>query len=147
MQDFRNLRVWQHAHRLRLDVYRLTREFPNDERFGLTAQLRRSASSIATNIAESCGYRGGRDSARFLFIANGSRAETLDHLITARDLGYIRGDIFTSCECSLNVIRRHLVGLLRTMESDQSARSRPTVHAKPRAPSAKPQAPSPNIRA
>jgi four helix bundle protein len=115
VQDFRNLTVWKRSHQLRLDVYRLTREFPKDERFGITAQVRRSACSIATNIAESCGYRGGRDSARFLFFSLGSRSETLDHLITARDLGYMTEDAFMPLDASLDEIRRMLVALVRKM--------------------------------
>jgi four helix bundle protein len=135
MQDFRNLRVWQASHQLRLGIYRLTRDFPTDERFGLTAQVRRSACSIATNIAESCGYRGGRESARFLYIANGSRAETLDHLITARDLGYLTVDAYSPLEDNLDAIRRLLVGLLRSIATDVPA-TRP-VTSKRQAPSSK----------
>ena len=61
MRDFRDLLVWQKAHRLTLDVYRATKSFPAEERFGLTAQLRRSAASVPTNIAEGCGRDGKRD--------------------------------------------------------------------------------------
>ena len=55
MRDFKDLVVWEKAHRLTLQVYRATRIFPTEERYGLTAQLRRSAASIPTNIAEGCG--------------------------------------------------------------------------------------------
>ena len=72
MRDFRDLQVWQKAHRLTLDVYRATRSFPTEERYGLTAQLRRSAASIPTNIAEGCGRDGERELARFISIAAGS---------------------------------------------------------------------------
>ena len=58
MQDFRNLKVWQKAHSLTLDVYRTTKSFPADERYGLTSQLRRSCSSVPANLAEECA-RGG----------------------------------------------------------------------------------------
>jgi len=115
MQDFRNLRVSQEAHQLRLSVYRVTRQFPREERFGLTAQVRRSAASIAANIAESCGHRGGRASARFLYISLGSRAETLDHLIAARDLGFLPSKEFSNLEASLDAIGRMLVGLVSRM--------------------------------
>jgi len=52
MRDFRELKVWEKAHRLTLQVYRITKNFPSDERFGLTVQLRRAAASVPTNIAE-----------------------------------------------------------------------------------------------
>jgi hypothetical protein len=66
MRSFKALLVWQKAHRFALDVYGAKRDFPSKERFGLTSQLRRSAVSIASNIAEGCGRVGGRDLARFL---------------------------------------------------------------------------------
>lgn len=89
MRDFRDLLVWQKAHRLTLDVYAATKGFPADERFGLTAQLRRSAASVPTNIAEGCGREGKRDFARFLSIAAGSASEVEYHLVLARDLEYL----------------------------------------------------------
>ena len=89
MRDFRDLQVWQKAHRLVLEVYAATRSFPTDERYGLTAQVRRSAASVPTNIAEGCGRDGERDLARFISIAAGSASETEYHLLLARDLEYL----------------------------------------------------------
>jgi four helix bundle protein len=117
MQDFRKLRVWQSAHSLRLRVYAVARHFPADERFGLTSQLRRSACSIATNIAESCGYRGGRDSARYLQYSIGSCCETLDHLIVAQALGYLKPAELAEHGAELDSIRRMLVALIDRMRS------------------------------
>ena len=76
MRDFKDLLVWEKAHRVTLQVYRATRTFPADERYGLTAQLRRSAASIPANIAEGCGRDGERELARFISIAAGSASET-----------------------------------------------------------------------
>ena len=70
MRDFRELKVWHQAHRLTLDVYKLTLLFPRDERFGLVTQLRKSAASVPTNIAEGCGRYGERELARFVAIAS-----------------------------------------------------------------------------
>ena len=89
MRDFRDLVVWQKAHRLTLEVYRATRSFPAEERYGLTARLRRSAASVPTNLAEGCGRDGERDFARFIAIAAGSASETEYHLMLARDLEYL----------------------------------------------------------
>src|SRR5690348_13747596 len=88
MQDFRNLKVWQKAHALTLEVYRNTRDFPADERFGLTTQLRRSCASVPANLAEGCARGGDTDFARFVNIAAGSASETDYHLLLAHDLGY-----------------------------------------------------------
>ena len=75
MRNFKGLNVWEKAHQFTLDVYRITRDFPDDERFGLTVQLRRAAASIPTNIAEGCGRDGERELARFMSIAAGSASE------------------------------------------------------------------------
>ena len=76
MQDFRELKVWQKAHELTLAVYRATQSFPRDELYGLTSQLRRSASSIPANLAEGRCRRSDRDFGRFVGIALGSASET-----------------------------------------------------------------------
>ena len=91
-KSFEDLVVWQKAHQLVLAIYRVTRGFPLDERFGLSSQLRRAASSITANIAEGFRRDSSRDKARILNIAEGSLAETHNFLILARDLGYIAAD-------------------------------------------------------
>jgi four helix bundle protein len=75
VKDFRDLTVWQEAHQLTLDVYRRTASVPRDALYGLTSQLRRSASSVAANLAEGCGRNGDADLARFCSIAMGSASE------------------------------------------------------------------------
>lgn len=87
-RSFRDLMVWQKAHQLVLAIYRLTKEFPADERFGLTSQIRRAAVSVAANIAEGFGKRGKPDKARFFNIAQGSLEEVHYYLILGSDLGY-----------------------------------------------------------
>ena len=87
-RNFQDLVVWQKAHELVLDVYRLTRSFPKEETYGLTSQLRRSAVSIAANIAEGFKKKGRNDKIRFLNIAQGSLEETRYYLILSRDLHY-----------------------------------------------------------
>jgi four helix bundle protein len=89
MQDFRQLKVWQKAHALTLELYEQTKRFPSDERFGLTSQMRRGSSSIGANIAEGCGVNSRVHFARYLQLASGSTSELAYHLILAKDLGYI----------------------------------------------------------
>ena len=89
MGDYRNLKVWERAHRLTLEVYSATQSFPKDELFGLTSQLRRAAASVPANIAEGCGRNGDAELARFLTIAMGSANELDYHLLLAHDLGYL----------------------------------------------------------
>jgi len=82
--------VWGKAHQLTLAVYRVTRGFPSDERFGLTSQMRRASSSIGANIAEGCGRRGDAELSRFLQISYGSASELEYHVLLSHDLGYLR---------------------------------------------------------
>lgn len=84
MKDFRTLNVWQRACGLALDVYQHTAGFPVEERFGLTSQIRRSAVSVPSNIAEGCGRDGDREFARFLQVAMGSASEMECHSQTPR---------------------------------------------------------------
>ena len=89
MGDFAKLEVWQRAHRLVLRVYKVTEHFPRSENWGLVAQLRRSAISIPSNIAEGCGRNGDTEMRRFLKIALGSASELHYQLLLARDLEYL----------------------------------------------------------
>ncbi len=89
MRDFKNLAVWQKAHQLTLDMYRVTSTFPRDEIFGITSQIRRASASIGANIAEGCGRDTQADFNRFLTMAMGSASELESHLLLAKDLGLI----------------------------------------------------------
>ena len=118
MKDFRDLKVWVKAHALVLDVYRESRRFPSDERFGLTAHLRKSASSITSNIAEGCGRNTDKDFARFLTIAAGSASETENQIILARDLDYLADGPFDELNSQVNEVKRMLNSLIQTLNSD-----------------------------
>ena len=87
-RSFRDLMVWQKAHQLVMAIYRLTKGFPADEKFGLTSQIRRASVSVAANIAEGFSKRGKPDKARFFNIAQGSLEEVHYYLILGNDLGY-----------------------------------------------------------
>lgn len=89
MQDFRKLVVWQRSHQLTLLIYHLSAAFPAEERYGLTSQVRRAATSVPANIAEGSKRRLPRDYARFLNIAMSSLAEVEYLVILAKDLGYL----------------------------------------------------------
>jgi four helix bundle protein len=92
MARYEQLKAWQLAHGLVLQIYRVTESFPADERFGLTAQMRRAAFSVAANLVEGSARRGPREFRRFLDIAGGSLAELRYALVVARDLGYLTGN-------------------------------------------------------
>lgn len=123
MRPFRKLVVWQKAHRLTLDLYRVTRTFPREEQYGLTSQMRRCANSIGANISEGCGRGTARDFARFIQIALGSASELENHLVLALDLGFIDREVHAQLETVLVDVKRMLSGLVRRLVADARALS------------------------
>ena len=89
IESFRELRVWQAAMELTLAVYDLTKGFPNEERYGLTSQLRRAAVSVPSNIAEGHTREGTREYLYFISVAQASLAELVTQLDLAARLGYL----------------------------------------------------------
>ena len=89
MKDFRDLKVWEKAHALTLACYKKTSDFPKQEMFGLTSQIRRASSSVPANIAEGCGRRGNSELHRFLQMAMGSATELEYHLLLSHDLEFL----------------------------------------------------------
>lgn len=115
LKNFQELEAWRKAHELTLSVYRLTIDFPPDERFGLVSQLRRCTSSIPANIAEGFGRRSTKDFVRYLEMASGSLEETRYFLVLARDLGYIKPGTFTLFNNACDNSGRLLGGLTRSL--------------------------------
>ncbi|MEK7137077.1 MAG: four helix bundle protein [Patescibacteria group bacterium] len=93
-RPYQNLIAWKEAHQLCLRVYSLTGEFPSEEKFGLTSQMRRSSYGVPTNIAEGNGRKTKRDRSHFLDIATGSIEELHYQYVLSHDLGYL-----TTQEC------------------------------------------------
>lgn len=89
MASFQDLVAWQACQRLAIEVYRVTKAFPRDERFGLTAQTRRAAVSIVANIAEGSAKRGRREFRRYLDISLGSLSELTTLLLLASAVGFL----------------------------------------------------------
>lgn len=120
MKNFRELKVWEKAHQLTLDVYRTTRTFPREELYGLSRQMRRCAASIGANIAEECGKRGNNEFYRYLEIASGSASELECHLLLAADLLYLAQPEYRRLSEQLVSTRKMLTSLLRKIELDRS---------------------------
>jgi four helix bundle protein len=119
MKDFHELKVWQKAHRLTLAVYQTTAAFPRQELYGLTAQLRRSAASIAANLAEGCGRNGDAELARFCSIAMGSASELEYHLLLAKDLNLIQPPDYQPLTEHTIEIKRMLSALIQKLTADR----------------------------
>lgn len=117
-QEFTDLLVWQKAHELTLEIYRVTKKFPEEERFRLVNQICRSASSVPANIAEGFGRISRKEFVRFLSIAKGSVKESLCHLILARDLKYMSYEEFNDLKDKYNEISKMLSGLARSISKN-----------------------------
>jgi len=111
VRNYKDLRVWDEAHRLTLSVYKVTQTFPKEERFGLTSQLRRSSASIAANLAEGCGRRSDGEMARYVQIAMGSGAELSYHLLLARDLGLLNSEEYSDLNSAVERVMKMLSAL------------------------------------
>ena len=118
MQNFRNLTVWEKAHRLTLDVYASSRAFPREEIYGLTSQARRAAASIGANIAEGCCRKGDAEMGRFLQMAMGSASEVEYHCLLARDLGLLRVGDYERLSAEIVEVKRMLASLIQKLRAD-----------------------------
>jgi len=94
IKDFKDLEVWKKAHYIVLGIYKLTTDYPPEEKYGLVSQMRRAAVSVPSNIAEGFGRRGKKDKIHFYNIAHSSLEELRYQLILSKDLGYL-SDIST----------------------------------------------------
>jgi four helix bundle protein len=124
MKDFRQLKVWEKAHELTLEVYRATVAFPREEAYGITSQLRRCSASVAANIAEGCGRIGNGDFHRFLNFAAGSVLETEYFLLLARDLNFIPTNSYDRLQDKVVEVQRMLASLLRKVDGARNLSKR-----------------------
>lgn len=114
IQSFTQLIVWQKAHLLALEIYKITKTFPMEEKFGLIDQLRRAAVSVTSNIAEGFYRRTMKDKAHFYAISLGSLAEIQNQLLMSRDLTYLRNETFHSIALKTVEVHKLLNGLIKS---------------------------------
>ncbi len=120
MKDFRDLDVWRKAHFATLDVYRATADFPKEELYGLTSQMRRCCASVPANIAEGCGRRGNGEFHRFLTIAMGSASELEYHLLLSHDLGFLGVEKFDALTSQIQEVKKMLASLIRRVDAERN---------------------------
>jgi len=122
MQDVKKLLVAEFAHQLAIATYRHTESFPASERFGITSQMRRSAVSIGSNIAEGCGRRGNSELLTFLYYASGSARELTCQLRIATELGF--GDQVSAEQLRVQSLRvaKMLTRLINVLSSQTTPR-------------------------
>ena len=117
--SFEKLNVWQKARQLSIKIYKSTKDFPNEEKFGLISQMRRAAVSISSNIAEGTGRHSFRDKARFTEIAYSSTLELLNQVILSNDLEFLSDDLYRVIREDISEIAAMLDGLYKSQISSQ----------------------------
>ncbi len=110
---FTDLYAWQEGHKLVLMIYKNTKNFPIEERFGITDQMRRAVVSLTSNIAEGFSRRSSKEKNRFYCIAQASLVELQNQLIVSRDINYLSSDIFNSIASQSITANKLLNGLLK----------------------------------
>ncbi len=117
LKNYRDLKVWQKSYRLCLDLYRITKKFPKEERYGLTSQIRRAAVSIPSNIAEGYGRKTTADYLRFLYIAYGSIGELETQLLLSGDLNYVNQENLKALKDGTEEVERMLKAMIKSLEN------------------------------
>ena len=120
MQSFRDLQVWQRSMELTVAVYRLTQHFPREEAFGLTSQLRRSAVSVPSNIAEGHGRMNRREFKHFLLIARASNCELQTQLELSGVLGFADSQLLNQAQGVSHEVEKMLFALLSKLKNNSS---------------------------
>ena len=120
MNNFEELKVWKILHELVIKIYKITNNFPKEERYRLTDQLCRSAASVPANIAEGQARQTTKEYLQFLYTARGSIAETKYHLILAKDLGYIETSSYNKINTNYNKAGKMLNSLINSLKKKNS---------------------------
>lgn len=114
-QDTSKLIVWQKSHELVLKIYAITKDFPKDEQFGLTSQIRRAVVSIPSNIVEGKARGSNKDYNRFLMMARGSLEEVKYQMLLAKDLKYLDENTYRKIYKNMDEVGRLLGGLIKKL--------------------------------
>jgi four helix bundle protein len=118
MRDYRKIKAWELADDLAIEIYRMTRSFPQDEKYALTSQVRRAAYSVPANISEGAGRRTTKDFVRFLDMAMGSINEVGYFCHLAQRLGYFEEAGHSALRGSIDAVSKCLASYIRAVEKD-----------------------------
>jgi four helix bundle protein len=120
LKNYKELKVWQRSYQLCLEIYRTTKEFPKEERYGLTSQIRRATVSVHSNIAEGYGRKTTPEYIQFLYIAYGSSCELETQILLSGSLGYITAGKLEILLEGIGEIERMLKALIKSLERKHS---------------------------
>jgi four helix bundle protein len=118
LKNYKELKVWQKAYRLCLEIYRVTRNFPREEIYGLTSQIRRAAVSVSSNIAEGYGRQTTREYIQSLYIAYGSNCELETQILLSGDLGYVEAQNLERLQREVGDVERMLKRLIISLDKN-----------------------------
>ena len=118
MRDYKKYDIWKLSHFLTLEIYKITENYPKEEIFGLTSQIRRASSSIGINIVEGCGRGSDEDFKRFLRNASGSAFEVEYILLLSKDLSYISEEKFLELSPKAEELKMKISKLILKIEED-----------------------------
>ncbi len=117
-RNYKNIRAWQDARKLVLEIYKFTKFFPKEELYGITSQLRRSAISVTANIVEGSSRQHKKDYLNFLFNAKASLSELESLIGISKDLDYLLTEQFNQLDVLCQAAARSLYGLIKSVESE-----------------------------
>jgi len=117
IQSFTDLTSWKEGHALVLNIYHVTSKFPNHQTYSLTNQMQRASVSITSNIAEGFSRRTRKDKVQFYYMALGSTTEIQNQLVIARDLGYLKNELFQSIAQQTILVHKLVNGLIKSATS------------------------------
>lgn len=115
MKTHKDLDVWKKSIEFVTELYKVTKNFPEEEKFGLTNQLKRASISIPSNLAEGAARKGKLEFKQFLYIALSSAAEIETQLLIAKNLNFISDDPYSDLINKLNTISKMIQGLIKTL--------------------------------
>jgi four helix bundle protein len=120
LKSYKDLKVWQKAYQICIMIYKITKHFPNEERYGLTSQIRRAAVSVPSNIAEGYGRKTTLEYVQALYIAYGSHCELETQIMLSNDLGYIESDVSQDLQQEIGEVERMLKALIKSLRNKHS---------------------------
>jgi four helix bundle protein len=120
LKNYQELKVWQKAYQLCITIYKSTKHFPKEERYGLTSQIRRAAVSVPSNIAEGYGRKTTQEYIQSLYIAYGSHCELETQIMLSKDLGYIKTEDFNVLQMGIGDVERMLKALIKSLQNKHS---------------------------
>ena len=114
IKSFTDLNAWREAHKLVLNIYKATKEFPKEETYSLVDQMKRCSVSISSNIAEGFSRQSKKEKIQFYFTAKGSLTELQNQLLVAKDVGYLNKEVFNTLAEHTVTVHKLLNGLIKS---------------------------------